>query len=680
MTVQTLTSLAMLKVDLDQQHRNYVDYVSPFVVDVLNADRPEIICDASIADKLLQHFGLKVPTKAVQHVLRRLHRKSYLEMENGVFTVTTKLPTLSLDQTRSKAMVHIEGVLNGLIEEAKAHNLTWSVDEATRAATAFLGMFTVDCLRTYVFNTALPVVPEKKSVEMYVVSKFITKAQARHDAAFESFIILVKGLMYSNALLCPDLESLEKKFQNLTFYLDTPLLLNAMGLQGPDAKRAADELLTLLKKLKGSLSAFTHTVVETQQVISAAAINFTNPRATGRVIEEARRSGVPLSDLILARDSVDERLRAMGITVKRTPDYTVDYQIDEREFEEILASEVFYKGESALLNDLNSIRSIYVLRQGRQPVRLEDSVAVFVTPNERFAKAAFRAGRNHNSTREISSVITAYSLANIAWLKSPVEAPALPLTETLALCYAALEPPADLFKKYVQEMDRLLESGQITPRDHEILRLSPSARDELMELTLGDEAALTVSNIKSILANLKASILSEQKLVHDAEMEALTKQGVEMLTEAQKRENALAERVAAAEAAAARAEEAAATILKESTRKREARRKWCNRLAHVVTLLLMWIVVATLLLGALAGSGFITAASNASTLEKVAYPTLALIAVIWGVYSWHTGATVRQVASKLEENLALCFDSWLDFKGEPGSGKQREDSQDMKRG
>ena len=37
--------------------------------------------------------------------------------------------------------------------------------------------------------------------------------------------------MYANALVCPDLESLQKKFNNLTFYFDTPIVLNLLGMQ-----------------------------------------------------------------------------------------------------------------------------------------------------------------------------------------------------------------------------------------------------------------------------------------------------------------------------------------------------------------------------------------------------------------------------------------------------------------
>ena len=203
---QSLTSLAMLKVDIDNQHRNYVDYLSPFVVDVLNEDKGGIVSDSRLADKLRKRFGLQIPTKVVQQVLRRLQRKAYLNLTNGVLTVSNTLPPSTLSAARAAASLHIEAVLHGLVAEAQLHKLSWTKEDATKAAVAFLSKFTVDCLRTYVFNTALPDVPQSKSSELYVVGKFIKNSRDRADPAFESFIVLVKGLMYSNALLCPDLE------------------------------------------------------------------------------------------------------------------------------------------------------------------------------------------------------------------------------------------------------------------------------------------------------------------------------------------------------------------------------------------------------------------------------------------------------------------------------------------
>lgn len=661
---QTLTSLAMLKVDIDQQHRNYVDYVTPFVVDVLHAGGFDIISDVRVADQLLVRFGLKVPTKAVQHVLRRLQRKGHITNQNGAFILSDSLPLSNLESTRTTAQMHINIVVKAVVAEAKANGAEWSEDQATNAITSFLGKFTVDCLRTYVFNTALPNIPKSKSSEQYIVGRFLRSAHEANDVAFQSFIVLVKGLMYSNALLCPDLESLEKKFQNITFYLDTPLLLNILGLQGDELKRAAIELVEMLVRLKGSIAAFAHTINEAQTVLSAAASNFNNPRATGRVIEEARRSGVQLSDLILVRDSIDERLKKFGIKTLPTPDYVEEFQIDERAFESALSEEIYYKGATALFNDINSIRSIYALRRGKQPVRLEDSVAVFVTPNSGIAKTAFQLGKDHNATREVSSVITAYSLANIAWLKSPVEAPNIPIIETMAMCYAALDPSPELFKRYVHEMNRLLDSGEISVRDHEILRLSPSARDELMELTLGDEHALTVSSIRSILENVKTTILSEQQKNHDATLLTLAQAHAEEAAQRSERERILIMKLAESESATRAAVNEIKSMKGDNVAKRERRRHGLKRIAHFIATGAILIVIPVLLIGAFAGSGLVSVGNNPSPLIKYGMLMTVAVAACWGVYSWHTGATVRSLSDRLESALTRQMLSWFGLEGD----------------
>lgn len=648
-TTQTLTSLAMLKVDLDQQHRNYVDYVSPFVIDILHVEPPDVISDIRIADKLLTRFGLKVPTKAAQHVLRRLHRKGYLINENSVFTVTSLLPASTLTAVQAEASSHIQRVVEAITLEATRSGLHWTEDDTTKAITAFLGKFTVDCLRTYVFNTALPNIPESKSGDLYIVGRFIRDARLRNDPAFDSFIVLVKGQMYSSALLCPDLESLEKKFQGVTFFFDTPLLLNLLGLHGQDAKRAADELVTLLKKLRGTPATFTHTVIETQQVLTGAAANFNNPRATGRVVEEARRNRLELSDLLLASEAVDERLRTVGVRTVKTPEYKESFQIDETAFHSALDEEIYYKGESALRNDVNSIRSIYVLRHGKQPVRLEDCGAVFVTTNSTLARTAFHLGKDHNSSREVSSVITAYSLANIAWLKSPVDAPTLPLRETMALCYAALEPPPELFRKYVQEMDKLLAAGQISERDHEILRLAPSARDELMELTLGDEHALTVSSVKQILDNVKALIIADQRERHTVELRTVTEESAGKLERHERRERELLGKLATAEEA-----------LKAMEAKAAQRKSRYESIARSIARVLMLGAVGLLTLGALAGAGLVSANPGTRLEIRGGLFLLTAIAVGWGVYSWYTGAAVRTFEKRFEQWLTRKLRCWVE--------------------
>lgn len=100
------------------------------------------------------------------------------------------------------------------------------------------------------------------------------------------------------------------------------------------------------------------------------------------------------------------------------------------------------------------------------------------------------------------------------------------------------------------------------------------------------------------------------------------------------------------------------------TRRQEARNRRYQRIAGQITLAVIWAVIALLLAGALAGSGLVTPSTDASPTTKLVYPGLALIAVLWGVYSWHTGATVKQVARRLEDWLTKKLCNFFEHDGE----------------
>jgi len=660
----TLTSLAILKVDIDERHRNYLDYLAQFVLSVLASHRPDFVTDTKVAELLKEDFGLMVPTKAVQHVLRKLARDGHVRKEHEAFYPAANLPEVDIAAKRLVAASQIQRVFDALCKFSLSiqPEAPWSDADASKAVLGFLARFTVDCLKSYVFNTALPRVPDTGSKELYIVSRFLQQCHKEDRSLFEDFIVLVKGQMYANALTCPDLESLEKKFDHVSFYLDTPLILSLLGLQGEGLRQAAEELTTLVRDLKGSLGVFSHTLEEARGVLRYAARNFDSPQVTSRILREMRNSGVTLSDLFVYIDQLAERLSSFHIRVKATPEYESDFQIDETTFHNVLEDEIRYQGDHALRNDINSVRSIYVLRRGVSPARLEDAFAVFVTPNPALARVAFEFGKTHNSSKEVSSVITDYSLANVAWLKAPMRRPSLPEKETLALCYAALEPSKVLFRKYVEMMEQLRSTGNISEQDHAILRLSPVAQRELMDVTLGDEKALTGVGLKEVLNRVKESLVDEQKALAAADRAIVEDQlaNAHLSLEAQAK---------AHQEAILRQQELGRMSEEEKEMLREDQQSvvlTASRRAKFVskgmTILLMTAFSAVLLIGAFAGAGLIAKTALTTAMFGELLPVAVGIAVVWGWYSWLTGRTVHGITQQIEYAVTLRVFSWLTGK------------------
>ena len=128
-----------------------------------------------------------------------------------------------------------------------------------------------------------------------------------------------------------------------------------------------------------------------------------------------------------------------------------------------------------------------------------------------------RVRRETEGTHQVSSVVTDFSLGNVAWLKAPLSSPQLPTNEIMAACYAAMDPSSALWGRYMSEIDRLEKSGTGTPRDHELLRSSLRAREELMNLTLGSDVEFTDQTVPAILEKITAEIKGEEAEKRKAE-------------------------------------------------------------------------------------------------------------------------------------------------------------------
>lgn len=512
----TLASLAMLKIYSDAKERqDYVDYLKPFAIHVLVQHKPFPVSREELQSLILQEFGLKVPVRGCELILKRLAKSGYLERSHGTYSLKKDLPASDIQTKKVDAMRRGNSVVSQLAEFTKAeYKFEYDNFQATTAFLNFVSLFAIDCLATYANGTALPDIKDRNSKDIHIVAAFIKAAENKNHSLFEDIILLVKGNMLANALLCEDLESQQQKFKDVTFYLDTPILLDILGLHGDRQLNAAMELFFSITRLSGSFATFTHIIDETENVLNLCERNVANPRITNRVLTHIRENGLQGSDIALIQNNLREQLKDYGIQTQRTPKYEARYQIDENTFQKVLEASSKYPNPNARSTDINSVRSIYVLRANRRPRRLEEAKAVLVTSNWRFAKESYRFGRQFEESKEVSPVITEFSLGNIAWLKSPLEINDLPKLELMASCYAIMEPSRKFWEKFLVEAEKLKNAGRISSDDHAFLRSDHRVPNELMELTLGSEEDLTEGTILEIKERITKSLTCEK----DAEL------------------------------------------------------------------------------------------------------------------------------------------------------------------
>ena len=525
----TLTSLAILKVNIDHG-RDYLDYLRPFVLDILAHENLDIIKAEKIHELLLKKFGLNIPDRSIQVVLKRLSKQHPLKKESGVYKVTGALKVnTDITAKKNKAKRHITAIISGLREFSRSTVRHVDSDEkAIKALLDFLSKFNIPCLKAYLRDTAIPNIEQSYTGDIVLVSKYVTELQKTDPGRFESFMVLVQGHMLANALTCPDLDQVPDTYKGVTFYLDTPLLVQLLELDSEYKHLSIKNLIQLLIRLKGKVAVFSHSRDELKRTIQSSAEYIDKPSGKGSIVREARRTGKTKSDLLLLVQHIDNHFSNFHIQVENTPGYEPDkyrFQIDESKLDSMLETEVSYRNPEARKYDRTSVRSIYVLRKGMAPDTVERAKAVLVTSNTKFAKVAWEYGQKYDELKQVSSVITSFSLANMAWLKAPMGASSLPETEVLAFSYSALRPSRELLHKFLTEIENLEKNNQITERDHQLLRSHLPVEKELMDHTMGDEKALSEETITETLQRVKSEIKQEEseKLTKEQEQHKMTR-------------------------------------------------------------------------------------------------------------------------------------------------------------
>ena len=474
----------MLKVKYDRSSQDYLDYLRAYVAQVLPAIGERVSSEV-IAKGLDTEFALAIPIQVVERSLRRLEKSNALTRRDNSLFVAKDVRDASFEERRAIAGRELTEV----VQAFKSHCLerfenNLEDEQAFIALTGFVRKFAVDCLRTFIYSSPLPVVASTVATDLWAAS-FINDAANVQGAVWARIKTLFESVLLANAFTSPDADLATSTFREVTFYIDTPMVLSVLGFHGPHEKQKCEELFGLIKALNGSVMVFGHTIDETSAVLKYAEAHLDDATAANRVIRFLKESRRSKSDVALSAANVEESLKALKIRVRETPQYDAKHQIDEPALEGCLDEDIGHMNPKAVLHDINSIRSIYVLRAGVTPVRLEQSRAIFVTPNSKLAKAADSYSRRFEFTRDVSPVVTDYALANLCWLKRPQDAKHLATLELLAGTVAALKPDEKEWSACLRECEKLRTQGRITADQVVLVRETLESQDDYMTLTRG---------------------------------------------------------------------------------------------------------------------------------------------------------------------------------------------------
>jgi hypothetical protein len=506
MNTSVLVSFAIIKSNYDLD-KDYLDNFVPFVAECIRVSGEDVINLKDVQDSMKILFGLNLPQNIIKILLKKLHKKRLLRIINGIYYPNSNLISqLNFRDVQGNVLRYHELLINDLISFCStSYEINWSNEQAEEALISFINanhLIVKDPERYVNIIVNSDDSKEFKRSNKFIIASFIQYLYKRGSSGKEYLETIIKGNMLANSIYLPFHKGPSRNFDKTEIFFDTRFLIHALGYAGEARQAPCIELLELLYENGAELRCFDHTFDEILGILNACSHRIKTGHLKGYHGESLQyfiEKDYSAADIEIFMIDLKKNLENIGIFVTKKPEYIYEYNIDEDDLAHIIDTIIDYRTESPFIRDVDSISAIIRYRQGKEYYYIEDCPSIFITTNTRLFKASCKFYYKTASQGSIAPSLTDYTLTNILWLKQPNRAPDLPIKRIIADSYAAIQPSDSLFNKYLLQIDRLQESGEIDPNDAHLAMYSLHCKQALMNKTLGEEDALTEGTVREIL-------------------------------------------------------------------------------------------------------------------------------------------------------------------------------------
>ncbi len=412
MVSPTISSLAFLKANYQTNRTGYFEVFVPIVAECIRCSPQEVISVPQLQGRLRELFGLSLPHSALQSILKRVRKKGYVRLRNGVYYRDVRvLEQLNFKGAQQRVIEAQEALVEEFVRFCSRHlEVDLEPEDADAALQSYLEENQLLVVNAVTQGTVVPRSGRSVRNARFLVASFIRHLQETHSAALDYLETVVKGLMIANAIFLPDPGNAGRSFRDTEVYLDTPFLINALGYSGDSQKEPCMELLRLLRETGAELRCFAHTRDEVRGVLQTC-VNLMRAgdrrTATGPdILRHFESEGLLETDVIMLSNKLEKDLKDLHIRMVDKPEYNSRYQIDEEVFREEIEKSINYTRPQQVLRDVDSVSGIMRLRKGRRYSHVEDCRALFVTTNSTLARVTQRHFSGGPNDRSVSPCLT----------------------------------------------------------------------------------------------------------------------------------------------------------------------------------------------------------------------------------------------------------------------------------
>lgn len=543
MNNNVLISTAFLNAIWEKSHKDSIDLLLPFFKYSVwkNTKIGEKIDISIVTEYFKTEFGYDtIPHNVVLMMLKRLSPKT-VSISHSHYTLIEDLhvDAESFDKKRKDIKAkrtHVGEALRDFLNSKKILH-PFDADTALNCLIEFFVSEGICIIRDI---QALALLKQSDDKIKYLVAQFILQEYNNHSIIFDYLEEIVRGFFISTAIsLQPANSSIsEAKFKDLSCYLDTTIILNALGLHSEESHKAASEFLSMLRTENVKMFCFEHNYCEIYDIINAYKYSLQNPYKNRSIqtLEAWDEKKYSIADVDRYLSMLHNKIEGLGISIVQKPSYN-NSVIDETGFRDFINDAINYHHDEALQRDIDSIVSIYRLRNGFFCREIEKCRYLFVTSNGKLSNVA-----NDFFSKEIKDnvplVIADVSFSSIVWLKSYVSYKNYPKHRLIENAMSAIEPSSSFISLLFEKLDKIREEGLITEEEAAVFRMDLFCKRELFNNAYGESSNLSEESILAVRDQLRAKYTSNEREKTNGYISALSKEREERGKE---RQNAIQE-------------------------------------------------------------------------------------------------------------------------------------------
>jgi hypothetical protein len=341
----------------------------------------------------------------------------------------------------------------------------------------------------------------------FLVARFILELHKSNAPEFEILVAATSGSLVTEVIL--DLQHPPKpgeSFAGVQIAVDSPLVLDALGLGLERATDYANQLLSQLKAAGAAPVAFESTLEEIRRVLRSTMQNYDRKHDLHGPLGRRLSTNPSLAAYVRTiLPSIRSEVEALGVAVhpfssgNRAERRKYFTESNENELGGRLGE---YPTEEARQHDAQVVADILRIRGDNKPISLKEAKIIFVTRNARLARLSrqFLTSEALAARDYFPPCITDRYMAGLLWITSGGGGDSLSRMRLIANCTAAIVPRRDI----VSRLHKFLES--LSPKlvtRFEALMTNERAEHFLMDRTLADTSLITEENYESILREIE---------------------------------------------------------------------------------------------------------------------------------------------------------------------------------